>query len=127
MSIPDPAVLNLNLPSTGSWSQELQLLTVPDRQPIKLRGYSFISEAWDVAGQTLLTPITVQVVDSQQGRIALALSSAAVASLPAESRWELLVVQPSGVKRLWLLGALHTLDPSASVFTVDVYVEGVFV
>ncbi len=106
MSIPDPAVLNLTIPAGQPWSQELRLLTQPARQPIKLRGYSFISEAWDLAGQNLLTPLAVTVIDSEQGRVALSLSSAAVAALATQSQWELLVVQPSGVKRLWLRGVL---------------------
>ena len=54
----------------------------------------------------IFASLGVTVIDSEQGRVALSLSSAAVAALATQSQWELLVVQPSGVKRLWLRGVL---------------------
>lgn len=106
MSIPDAAVLNLTIPAGQPWSQTLALRSKPSGQPIRLGGFNFQAGAWDLASQTLLQPITVTVTSSAQGLIELALSSGAVAALPQQSRWTLLVIQPSGTRRLWLRGEL---------------------
>jgi hypothetical protein len=100
-----PGVYDIKLQRRADFSL---LLTIEDSAglPINLTGWTAVAQAWDSTRTTQYADFTIAYTNRVAGQITIGLTSAQTTTFPRESQYDLLLINPSGLKEYYLEGSV---------------------
>jgi hypothetical protein len=75
--------------------------------PINLTGWSAVAQVWDKDRTTQHGSFIVNFVDAAAGSVQLQLGWATTSALPDESFYDVLLINPSGLREFYLEGVIR--------------------
>lgn len=78
-----------------------------DGNAINLTGWTVLAQVWQTDRSAKLGDFTVTVATPTSGEAALKLGYSVTASLPDECRWDVMLVNPSGLREYYLEGVVR--------------------
>jgi hypothetical protein len=100
-----PGVYDIKLQRRADFSV---LLTIQDSAgaAINLTGWSAIAQAWDSTRTTQYANFLIDYTNRTAGQITIGLNADQTTTLPRESQYDLLLINPSGLKEYYLEGSI---------------------
>jgi len=80
------------------------------KQPVDLTGFSIFAQVWDQSRTENYANFDTEYTNRVQGRITLWLNSEDTTTLPEDSWYDVLVVDPSGHKHYYLEGVIYAQE-----------------
>lgn len=74
---------------------------------INLTGYTVLAQVWDKCRTAKQADFTVTVVSASSGQVNLKLGYTATASLPDEAYYDVMLINPSGLREYYLEGIVR--------------------
>lgn len=74
---------------------------------IDLTGYTVLAQVWDKARTSKVADFTVTISNAQSGQVQLTLGYADTATLPAESYYDVMLINPDGLREYYLEGVVR--------------------
>lgn len=81
---------------------------------INLTGWSIIAQVWDKTRTTKHGDFTVTVTNAAAGQVRLLLPYTVTTSLPAEARYDVLLISPAGLREFYLEGIVRASEGYSS-------------
>lgn len=77
---------------------------------INLTGYTVLAQVWDKCRTSKIGDFTVTVTSAVNGQVELKLPYTVTAVLPAESRYDVMLVSPTGLREYYLEGVVRASE-----------------
>ena len=77
---------------------------------INLTGWTVLAQAWDAARTAKIGDFTVTITSAVNGQVRLLLPYTVTTSLPAECRYDVMLVAPSGLREFYLEGIVRASE-----------------
>ena len=77
---------------------------------INLTGWTVLAQAWDAARTAKIGDFTVTITSAANGQVRLLLPYTVTTSLPAECRYDVMLVAPSGLREFYLEGIVRASE-----------------
>ncbi len=100
-----PGVYDIKLQRRADYSI-LLTLKASTGTAIDLTGWSAAAQAWDYTRTTKYADFTVTYTNRVAGQITLSLTATQTAAFPKEAQYDLLLINPSGLKEFYLEGSV---------------------
>lgn len=78
--------------------------------PINLTGWTVLGQVWNESRSTKYADFTTTYTDRVNGSISLSLSYTQTASLPDEVQYDVMLINPSGLREYYLEGILYVSE-----------------
>ena len=79
----------------------------PDGVVMDLTGWTVLAQVWTTGRTSKLGDFSVTVATPSSGEVALRLGYSVTAALPDECRWDVMLVNPSGLREYYLEGIVR--------------------
>jgi hypothetical protein len=80
------------------------------KQAVDLTGFTVFAQVWDQSRTQNYAAFETEYTDRLEGRITLWLNASDTASLPDDSWYDVLVIDPSGHKQYYLEGVIYAQE-----------------
>ena len=104
-----PGQYNISLQRRADYSITLQFKDSTDAA-INLTGFTVEAQAWNEGRTTKYADFTVTYTDRNTGTIAIALTDEQTAIFPTEAYYDVLLINPSGLKEYYLEGIIYVSE-----------------
>jgi hypothetical protein len=104
-----PGVYNIKLQRRADYGMLLEFRG-SDRAPLDLTGWQVFAQVWDLRREEKLADFAVTYVDRAFGKVRLKLAYTDTSSLPAESAYDVLLINPSGEREYYLEGTVGVAE-----------------
>lgn len=104
-----PGAYNISLQRRADYSITLQFKDSTD-VAINLTGFTVEAQAWNEGRTTKYADFTVTYTDRNTGTIAIALTDEQTAIFPTEAYYDVLLINPSGLKEYYLEGIIYVSE-----------------
>jgi len=100
-----PGVYNIKMQRRADFSIQLRFLDSA-RNPINLTGWSAISQIWDQARGTKYADFSISYTNRIEGRLSMTLSASVTTTLPEQTVYDVMLINPAGEKEYYLEGGI---------------------
>lgn len=104
-----PATYNLRVQKRADHPLALTFKTSAGTA-INLSGYTVLAQVWDKCRTSKLGDFTVTVTNAAAGQVELKLPYTVTAVLPAEARYDVMLIAPSGLREYYLEGVVRASE-----------------
>ena len=104
-----PGQYNISLQRRADYSITLQFKDSTDA-PINLTSWTVEAEAWNEGRTTKYADFTVTYTNRSTGTIAIALTDEQTALFPNEAYYDVLLINPSGLREYYLEGIIYVSE-----------------
>lgn len=104
-----PGVYNIKLQRRADYGVLLEFKDAC-REPIDLNGWEIFAQVWDLRREEKLADFSVIYLDRELGRVRLKLAHADTEVLPAESAYDVLLMNPDGEREYYLEGTINVSE-----------------
>lgn len=77
---------------------------------INLTGWTVLAQVWDAARTAKIGDFTVTITSAANGQVRLLLPYTVTTNLPAECRYDVMLVAPSGLREFYLEGIVRASE-----------------
>lgn len=82
----------------------------PSGNPINLTGYQILAQLWTPDRTQKIGDFTVTILDAVNGRIKLNIPYSVTALLPYDSRYDVMLINPSGLREYYVEGLVQASE-----------------
>lgn len=104
-----PGVYNIKLQRRADYSVLLEFKDA-NKAAIDLTGWTVAAQVWDQARSTKYADFTTDYVSRPQGRVRLNLSHTVTTTFPNETVYDVLLVNPNGLREYYLEGTITAAE-----------------
>lgn len=104
-----PGVYNITLQRRADYSVLLDFKD-SNKVAINLTGWTVAAQVWDPGRSTKYADFTVDYVNRPQGQVRLRLGYAATTTFPNETVYDVLLIDPNGVREYYLEGTISAQE-----------------
>lgn len=101
-----PGIYNITLQRRADYSITLQFKDSTDTA-INLTGWTVASQAWSTDRSTKYADFTVTYTNRATGTVELALTDTQTTDFPSELKYDVLLINPSGLREYYLEGTIY--------------------
>lgn len=77
---------------------------------MNLTGYTVLAQVWDKCRTAKIGDFTVSVTSAVNGQVSLTLPYSVTAVLPVESRYDVMLIAPNGLREYYLEGIVRSSE-----------------
>lgn len=77
-------------------------------EPVDLAGWQVVAQVWDKCRVNKIGDFTTTVTSASEGKVTLLLPYTVTTDLPAESYYDVLLINPSGLREYYLEGVVRS-------------------
>lgn len=78
-----------------------------DGEPLDLAGWQVLAQVWNKERTSKVGDFTVTVTDAAAGKVTLKLPYTVTTVLPAEARYDVMLISPSGLREYYIEGIVR--------------------
>jgi hypothetical protein len=104
-----PGIYNTTIQRRADFSLPL-VFKDGDGNAINLTGWTVLGQAWNESRSTKYADFTTTYTDRVNGSVSLSLSYTQTAALPDEVQYDVMLINPSGLREYYLEGILYVSE-----------------
>lgn len=104
-----PGVQNWTIQRRADWVIPLQFIDSTDA-PMNLTGWTVKVQAWNVSRSKKYADFTVTYINSVLGLVSVGLTAEQTETFPPEVYYDVLLVNPSGLREYYMEGILYVSE-----------------
>lgn len=109
-----PGVYNIKLQRRADYSVLLEFKD-SNKQPINLTGWTVAGQVWNQARTTKYGDFTIEYVNRVLGQVRLRLAYSITETVPTETAYDVLLINPSGEREYYLEGTIIAAESYTTV------------
>jgi hypothetical protein len=109
-----PGVYNIKLQRRADYSVQLEFKD-SNRDPINLTGWTVAAQVWDPSRTTKYADFSVTYTDRNAGKVKLFLPFNITTDLPSQSVYDVLLINPAGIREYYVEGSVDALEGYTAV------------
>lgn len=101
-----PTTYNLRVQRRADYPFEVQFKD-GDGNPVNLTGWTVVAQCWDKCRTSKIGDFIVTVASAAEGKVTLKLPYTVTTNLPAEAYYDVMLINPSGLREYYLEGVVR--------------------